>query len=254
MKRQDIINGLIFLLSFIMTNSGCSGDSTSYSPFKEGFHWEYQLTQHTHNELLIFQGSNVEKTENIKFVAENLPNREMDSKIVTPRKIDINGRISFYFMSEDAGGIYLLATQYPESLEPIMKKPLDYVIKYPIQTGISWDKNYSSFWNNKITIKGRKTIESITDTITTPAGTFQKCLKIKGAGTINSDFNDPLDFDKRRKIKVIINIESYSWYAPGIGNIKEIHKESVITEGSNKEKIYAKELIAQLVSFNKGSK
>jgi hypothetical protein len=119
-----------------------------------------------------------------------------------------------------------------------LKTP-NYIIRYPIKIGTSWEvKARSKLLNNAPGIL-KKTIEAIDDTVTVPAGTFKNCLRIKGEGVIRKE---------ELGNEIIVNIEEYEWYAPGVGLIKYIGKE----KGSGRflTPDY-EEIVAQLESIKK---
>lgn len=250
MRKQSIIMVLFFSSLILINILGCTKGSESYYPLKEGITWDYQFNIHTHNKLLIFQGADkIDKTENKKLIITNLLKREMTGKMVTPRKCNFNGRVVFHFISEDDKGLHRLAVQTPESVEPKIITPLEYIIKYPIKEGTTWETNFNPSWDNKINIKINNTIEKINETITVSDGTFNNCLKIKGLGTAKDTFKDPLSFGRNKLIPVNINLESFDWYAPGVGLIKGIFRESVSGEEGKKELIYSRSITVQLESF-----
>jgi hypothetical protein len=82
------------------------------------------------------------------------------------------------------------------------------------------------------------TIESIDETVTVSAGTFKGCVKVKGSG------------NAQKKLGILgdakINVEHYNWFAPGIGTIKSIVKES-----SNHMMVGSVERAMELEAFKK---
>lgn len=144
----------------------------------------------------------------------SLPKREMNGIEVIPLKcikyIDRQKDIILYFYSITPKAVIYYAEQKLDEVEPKVINGI--MLKNPIKKGQSWDSGVVS-----------KSIESVDETVTVPAGTFNKCLKIK---TI------------RRKGNKIIG-EGISWYAIDVGHIKSIYT------------IPGKKIITTLISFKK---
>ncbi len=148
--------------------------------------------------------------DTVKIIVTNFATRELKGKKVTPVKTDIDNQSYFSFIADSAEGIYHFATQQPGDIKPKINASPIFSIKYPIKVGTSWDsKAATSMLHQNVPIVVKSVIESIDDVVTVPAGTFKGCMKIKGIGKTNLG-------------TVIINFESYSWNAPGVGNIKAI--------------------------------
>jgi hypothetical protein len=192
--------------------SGCGKvgeDATSYFPFEEGRTWVYGRT------LVAKDGSIIRRDQRIVI---NLAPRELNNVKTIPRiteflrptdfgrteKINI---INFY--GHNSTGIYDFAKQEDSDIEPIIKEP-NYIIIYPIKAG-------------SISKKGDIKIESIDDSITVPAGTFNRCLKIRKT------------YKKESKA-----VELIYWYAKEIGIVK------IVVFQPNKQQV-----ILQLLSFKK---
>jgi len=120
---------------------------------------------------------------------------------------------------EDQSGVYEFAHQKPGQIEP--KITHDFIIKYPIKLGNSWQEIEISSFGQNIPIPINSTIESINEVITVPAGTFEGCLKIKAIGFAEEVVGEWLTEEE----KVRIDREWYKWFAPGVGLIKWIFKE-----------------------------
>jgi hypothetical protein len=81
-------------------------------------------------------------------------------------------------------------------------------------------------------------VESKKETVTVPAGTFENCLLVKGSGLVQKD---------KGALGVIkISVSEDSWYAPGIGLVKSVRKES-----GNHVLVASGEKLLQLLSYEK---
>jgi len=215
---------VVLLMMFVIN---CSKGPDSYYPLKEGRSWEYQVTT----------GAMFGSTGTQKLVITNFALRDLGGKKVTPRKIDIGGQTSFYFIAEDASGILEYASQPSGTVEPEIKASPTYILKNPIQAGTTWEDKTKTIFG-KVPYTQKNKIESIDETVTVPAGTFKGCIKLRATGSVQ----------KNTGIFGIakITIEQYEWFAPDIGMIKSSVKES-----SNHMMVGSGEINIQLESFKK---
>lgn len=207
----------------------CSKGSDSYYPLKEGITWTYQISAAS---MFGAAGSQ-------KIVVTNFASRDLKGKKVTPQKMDVNGQTSFSFIAEDESGIFEYASQTSGAVEPEIKATPTYTLKNPIQVGTTWeDKTKTALLMEKVPFTLKSTIESKDETVTVPAGTFKGCVKVKGTGSAQKNTGI---FGVAQ-----ITIEHYDWFAPRIGMIKSIIKES-----SNHMMVGSGEITLQLESFKK---
>lgn len=199
--------------------------SENYYPLDEGRRWEYQILLKEGGGWYIGPESEISG----KQIITNFPQRELEGKKVTPQQVEDkvwgSSRISFWFYIEDQSGVYEFAHQKPGQIEP--KIAHDFIIKYPIKIGNSWQEIETSSFEPKISIPVESTIESINEVVTVPAGTFKVCLKIKAIGFAEKVVGKWLTEEE----KVRIDREWYKWFAPGVGLIKMIFKEKKTCTG-----------------------
>ena len=240
MKSRFIINILCIPFLVLVVLLGCSKGSETYFPLKEGMTWEYNSSF----------SSSFEKSKTTKFVTKNFAPRLLEGKEVTPQKTEVQGRNFFNFMVEDSKGIYQIAIHPPGAVEPIIFPSPGFLIKYPIQVGTTWEGNVSSSLLKDAVVPVKVTIEKVDDVVTVSAGTFKGCLKLKGVGTIEKDVTFP-GFSRPDVAK--IRYECYDWYAPGVGLIREIIKETreMIKNGSGYLAEGSLVITVQLESFKK---
>jgi len=235
------ICGLILVIvgigSYLYFSGSYEKRVETYYPLDEGRKWIYQTS---------FTKGPERKTG--KIMVTNLAPRKLEDKIVIPRKWDIlkdetntstNITYFFSFIGKDVQGIYEFAFQSPEDVSPKILKSPNYIIRYPIKIGTSWEVEARSKLLNDAPMILKTTIEAIDDIVTVPAGTFKNCLRIKAEGVIRKE---------ELGNEIIVNIEGYRWYAPGVGFIKDIRKE----KGSGRFLIpdYV-EIVTQLESIKK---
>lgn len=190
MKTTGIISALLLSLLLVLPGSvRCDELSESYYPLKEGMRWEYLVISST--------------SDTKKLIITNLAQQEVQGKKVAPRKWDLGGHIFIEFMEKDNAGVYRYAEQIGEKGAPILVTPKECHLRFPVSEGNSW--NMSTKMGNS-TLNITFTIESVSENVTVPAGTFKDCLKIKQAGG-----NDAGD-----------SVTGYEWYAPKVGIVKSL--------------------------------
>ena len=106
-------------------------------------------------------------------------------------------------MEQDDTGVYRYAEQASENAPPILVTPIECHLKFPIAQGNSWNMA-TKVANNTLTVT--LTIESVSDEVRVPAGTFKDCLKIKQVG----------------ENKAGTAVMGYEWYAPKVGVVKSM--------------------------------
>lgn len=200
-----------------------------YIPLDEGRTWAYQFSI---GNFLGIKG-------NEKMVMANFAKRELESRKVTPQKIDIGERTGFLFLAQDEQGIYEYAEQEPGEFKPKIKDSPAYLIKAPIKAGAGWDEQYTTeSLQQDLSLPVKAVIESLDEVVTVPAGTFEQCLKVAKTGRTQRD--------KGIWGKEEVSVEQYTWYAPGVGLVQSVIKEkgSTIMVGAAQE-------MMQLASFKK---
>lgn len=202
----------------------------TYYPLDKGRTWVYQISWDAADKSL--GGGNGQ------VIVTNFAQRALQGKKVTPQKADLGGETAFIFIAQDEKGIYEFAKQGPKVFEPEIKSSPNYYIRMPIQVGTTWDDEYETlFLVEKISLTVTAKIDSLDEIVTVPAGTFEKCLKVSEVGHVRKNMGQATEL-------VDISIESYKWYAPGVGIVKE-----VVREKSNHRMLG--QAVMQLESFKK---
>ncbi len=213
--KTRLIAIILILLPLLPVNNLYGSEPVSrYYPLKPELTWTYKVTS--------------EKITNGQIVITNLPAREINGVTVTPRKWDAGGLVRYHLMATDNMGIYRYGEQQDENAEPVLTKPKAYSLRDPVATGTTWDMP-SKMGEAELTIN--LTVESVTDSVTVPAGTYKDCAKIKHVGGGKG---------------APISIEAYEWYAPEVGLVKSI---VTINRVDKDKKKTAEHLTYQLESF-----
>jgi hypothetical protein len=213
----------IILLAFLFIcciNGWVWGESPeSYLPLQEGLTWEFQQT--------ILDLKTQKQVAAAKSIKENLAPTELQGVKVIPQVF------SFYqpanqlkqktksFIVQDASGFHVVARQSLNEPKPSFIPEKFYILKFPLTKGASWEQP----------VKGliiKNTIEGRNETVQVPAGTFRHCLLVKKLYFHKKDPKSPVQ-------------EGLFWFAPEVGNVKVVIKNSPEN----------KEIIQELVSFKK---
>jgi hypothetical protein len=208
---------VFFILSLSLSSVGASQDN--YLPLTEGMVWEFQ-----HTVLDLKTQKQVAAAKSIK---ENLAPTALQGVRAVPQVF------SFYqpagqlkqktksFIVQDASGFHVVARQSLNEAKPTFIPGKFYILKFPLTKGASWIQTAGG-----LTIKN--TVESRDETVQVPAGTFKHCLLVK-----------KLYFHQKDPAHAVQ--EGLFWFAPDVGNVKVVIKNS----SENKE------IIQELVSYKK---
>jgi len=175
----------------------------SYYPLTEGMSLQFQMDNEG---IETYGASGITSME-----TQMGRSRELNGKTVTPRRSTRGrNRPTTEFLAEDDSGISIVGAQLPADDGPVEvfnppNPPFRYVLKYPIRVGTTWDDFAVDRQAPNWRVHLKSTIESINQTVTVPAGTFARCLKVKSVGSTGR-----------------ISVQQSKWYAPGVGMIKFI--------------------------------
>lgn len=214
MRTTGIVAALLVSL-LLLPFRQARGDelSESYFPLKAGMRWEYTVTS--------------TQSQTQKLLITNLEPREVSGAKVTPRKSEMGGATFIEFMKQDDTGVYRCAEQKGEKASPDPITPIECHLKFPITQGNNWNMGTKV---GSSTVNLTLSIESVSDEVKVPAGTYKDCVKVKQVGENAAG----------------TTVLGYEWYAPKVGVVK-----SMVTIKQNpKGGIPSSEnLIYQLVSF-----
>ena len=213
MRTTKSVAAVLLALSLLTPGLGWGDElNESYFPLKEGMRWEYNVISD--------QGATK------KLLITNLAPREVSGTKVTPRKWELGGVTFVELMKKDDSGIYRYAEQKGEQAPPSLVTPIECHLKFPIAEGSSW--NMPAKLGNS-TVNVSLTIESLSEEVKVPAGTFKDCIKIKQVGENDAG----------------TSVMGYEWYAPKVGVVKSL----VTIKQKSKEGPKSETRTYQLVSF-----
>jgi hypothetical protein len=72
--------------------------------------------------------------------------------------------------------------------------------------------------------------EGAFESVTTPAGTFSRAVKVTGTAVFNLELDANLGF-LRRKIPAVLELTSALWYQPDIGLVRQVFTSSTVSAG-----------------------
>jgi hypothetical protein len=213
MRTTRSVAALLFALSLFASGQGWGDElNESYFPLKEGMRWEYNVLS--------------DQSATKKLLITNLAPREVSGAKVTPRKWELGGATFIELMKKDENGVYRYAEQKGEQAPPSLVTPMECHLKFPITEGSSW--NMPAKLGNS-TVNVSLTIESLSEEVKVPAGTFKDCIKIKQVGENDAG----------------TSVMGYEWYAPKVGVVKSL----VTIKQKSKEGPKSETRTYQLVSF-----
>ncbi len=211
-----MINKTILLVLLWLLTS-CSQPDNEYFPLKAGKYWRYQLTYQTMDGT--FKGV---------YAVENLPKQKIDEQQYYVRAL-LDGSINY--LQLDDKGLLLKGREKTVDLDTKFTDTDQYIYQFPLQVGTTWEDTVLS----KALIKTgppQKTefhivakvpvtakIESMTDMVKVPAGTFENCMRVVMSGNAFVDAGNYVGM-------TIVRVTETNWYAPGVGLVKSVREES----------------------------
>jgi hypothetical protein len=215
--RTRLSGAILGLLALLPAKNLYGGEPPSkYYPLKPGLTWTYKVIS--------------DKGQDRKIVVTNLPAKEVNGVTVTPRKWDMGGMVKFYLMATDSLGIYRYGEQKDENAAPVLTKPKVYSLRDPVSEGTTWDIS-TKLGEDELTVN--LTVETTSEAITVPAGTYKDCARVKHSGGNQKD-------------GASISLEAYEWYASEVGLVKSF--VTIKKVGKDKAKT-TEHLTYQLESF-----
>jgi len=210
----DLAGAFLAALCVAMAAAGCTRARTGvvqYFPLKPGMAWTFRFTGST--------GATGELT------TTNQTPREILGFSAVPQQNAGGEKTYTEFYADDGSGIRHVAIDENEGLQSRLGDHA-YVIKMPIAPGTSWGEIDRTF--DGTVYDATTKIESISDNVKVPAGTFSGCIRIRSTGNASSTKGSArasggphlvADDDE-------VSVEDYYWLAPGVGPVKATHQES----------------------------
>ncbi len=200
------------LAAAVLAACGAAAPGDSYFPLGAGHTWQYRVVTEWEN-----QNTERETLELSTHGEDNM------SGAPAWRRRSASG--VDYWLRSDATGIYRVATKTDLQAEPEADKLPRYVLKMPLAVGTTWQATTPSYLMRRRSdfppeirhshpaVAMTYTIESLGETVKTPAGAFNDCLKVKGMATIRV-FADPAQGWRD------LPLTTLEWYCKGVGLVK----------------------------------
>jgi hypothetical protein len=234
-RPYQFIRFFIFLICLI---SGCvQQPRDQYFPLQGGKYWRYVMSYKTMDGT--FKGI---------YAVENLAQAEKNEELLFVRKL-LDGSLNFFRMTDQ--GILFIAREKTIDLKTEYTEDSHYIFQFPLQVGTEWQDTTIS----KALIKTgppQKTefhivarvpvtarIDSMTDTVKVPAGTFKNCMRVNISGDAFTNAGNYVGM-------TIVRINETNWYAPGVGLVKSLRNESTKSKALDKG-----EITLELESYNR---
>jgi hypothetical protein len=184
-------------------------------PLEAGHQWTYRVTTRS--------GEDTSERETLTLRtlgAEALP--ALDSQTAWRRRSDSG---LDYWLRSDATGIYRVAAKNDLQAEPVLDKPLRFVLKAPYTVGTQWQAPtapYLLMRRNEFPREIRHShpsvpmnyqIDAVDESVETPAGRFEHCLRVRGQASVRV-YADPASGWRD------MPLATTEWYCRGVGLVK----------------------------------
>jgi hypothetical protein len=211
------VGAVLGMICAALAVGGCTRARTGiarYFPLKPGMAWTFRFSASS--------GATGELT------TANLAPRKVFGFTTVPQ-LNTGGDKSYTeFYGDDGSGIRHVAIDESEGLQSRLSDH-SYVIKLPIAAGTSWREIDRTF--DGTVYDATTTIESVSDNVSVPAGTFSGCIRIKSTGFASSAKGSARAPGAAAGLSLAaadeeVGIEDYYWLAPGVGPVKATHQEN----------------------------
>ncbi len=212
----------ILLITVIALLAGCKRHpQPEYFPLDAGAHWEYRL--HEVNPLV--DGKRA-------LTMDNLGPRDREGRRYWLRRSSEGNE---YWLSAD-GAVQRVAQRNWLAPDPTFDKSAQTVLPAKLEVGVEWDATTrpyileraipfrERFWGDESkSVELRMRLAALDDTVQTPAGRFDHCLRVEGQGLLYV-------LADARYAASEVPVTQTEWYAPGIGLVKLHRVEALRTE------------------------
>ncbi len=197
--------------------AGCTAQlpADALFPLEAGHRWTYRVSTQSGDDT-----SDRETLTLRTLGAEALP--LLDTKRAYRRRSDSG---IDYWLRADETGIYRVASKTDIQAEPVLDKPLRFVLKAPYTVGTQWQATTTSYLlmrrsefpreirHSHPSIPMNYQIEAVDDQVETPAGKHAGCLRVKGLGSVRV-YADPASGWRD------LPLTTTEWYCKGVGLVK----------------------------------
>ena len=196
-----------------------SHDETALFPLEPGQVWDYQVTTEIDGEPARREALTLRALEAADLGGQPAARRRSSTG-------------AEYWLRRDETGIYRVAARSELEAEPTPDPARRYVLKQPYKPGTQWQAATTAYLLERHADFPREirhthpsipmlyTIESTTERITTAAGQWSGCVRVKGTATVRL-FADPTSGWRD------LPLTTLEWYCPGVGLVRLERQEPV---------------------------
>jgi hypothetical protein len=202
-------------LGAVALAAGCGergGPSAELFPLEPGHRWTYRQVAELEDGA----------RDVVSLVLRTLPGEDYEDRPAFRRRSD-DGVL--YWLRRDPTGIYRVASRHELQPEPVKDAAPRYVLKEPLAVGTEWQAPTVAYLlkrtqgyppelrNEGKPVAMRYAIEALQETVTVPAGRFERCVRVRGSGTLKLYADGTAGW----RDMPLITLE---WYCPGPGLVK----------------------------------
>lgn len=208
---KPLAKRLAWVLLGSMLVASCAERSSpeDYFPLEKGRRWLYRQT--------ITLDDHAPAVEQIHIVSRGAENMGGDPAV----RRHVDSGID-YWLRSDKTGIYRIASRTPLDRFAMADDPHRYVLKRPYEVGTQWQSLTTAYVlqrRSEVPKEIRRThkpfqmtytIEALADTVQTPAGRFERCMRVGGRAAVRVYVDAQFAWRD-------IALTAKEWYCPGVG-------------------------------------
>ncbi len=205
--RWDSVARLVVVLTLL---SGCDGREHDYYPLTQDHWWLYDISEtildDEHHARYLVRNGAAQRGRAGEAVVQYLQLRSRDLIAVTDAGVQ---RLQGLRPSA-------LGTQFDEKPRLIIPHDHDQVWSVTSTLGLIESRTFARqdrLRVQRLPLTLSKRVAAVSERITTPAGTFEDCLRIDGTG------NRSVQTDRGNSVADVV-VKTSEWYAPGIGLVR----------------------------------
>ncbi|NKB36762.1 MAG: hypothetical protein GKR93_06250 [Gammaproteobacteria bacterium] len=217
LKRRHIEKDFVLIL-LCLGLTACGKKDNSYFPLSSGYEWHYQVLALT-----------TDGVHEQRIILHSLDPREIDGQSYFVLR-SLTGLLYLYRSTEDGleqEGYLRHKKQEDEFVsDRVMLLPKQLEVGYEWESmmktrtlGHKWNSSEARVPQMIASVPVNNRIENTNAVVTTAAGRFNNCLEISTKGF---SFHKGGRFSER----TLVEIDQLNWYAPGVGLVKSVIKET----------------------------
>jgi len=214
MRRSSAItlgfSSLLLVVGLAACQRGAPADD--WFPLEAGHRWTYRVTTLRDDDTSERESLTLRTLDTEPLAGEAAWRRCSDSGVD-------------YWLRADASGIYRVASKSDLDAEPQPDKPPRFVLKAPYSVGTQWQSSTAAYLlmrrnqfppeirHTHPDVTMRYTIAAVDESVDTPAGRFEHCLRVLGSASVHV-YADPATGWRD------MPLATTEWYCPGVGLVR----------------------------------